>query len=166
MNKKHILLFECILANKSVIAKRIVRYLLEIEGKAKDSLKFISLVDSMSDIDSLENLKKRVELLQKRLLETESIRGFANLMENSKSEISINDFAKSTYDRLKIGRNTLFSFMREKKILTRKNLPMQEYIVRGYFKVKIKLIKGEVKYQPLLTGKGQLWLFKIIENKI
>lgn len=165
LNRKHILFLACLLANSSVIAKMIVRYLLEIEEKADNDLRINSLVNSMPNICSLENLKKRVELLQKRLLETESIQEFANLMKNSQSEVSINDFAKSTYDSLRIGRNTLFSFMRETKILTRKNFPMQEYIVRGYFKVKIKVINGEVKYQPFLTGKGQLWLFKKIKFK-
>lgn len=63
-----------------------------------------------------------------------------------------------------MGRNTMFKKLREAHILNSSNIPLQEYVNRGYFKVKEKLIKRTekdfmVKY-TLVTQKGLMWLCK------
>ena len=67
-------------------------------------------------------------------------------------------------DGKKIGRNTLFEFLRNSNILMDDNLPYQTYINRGYFVVVeyTMWIKNKPKLcrQTLVTGKGQLYITK------
>lgn len=164
LNKKHILFLACLLANKSYVAKSIVNYLLEIESKASNELKFDSLQNSFQGVCNEIDLKKELERLRLCLEKSKPLVEFVEVIKESKSEISLNDFAKSTYQRFKIGRNTLFKILKEQKILTTRNKPFQKYLNRGYFVVKLKMINGQIKYQPLLTGKGQVWLFQTIKK--
>lgn len=166
LNKKHILFLACILVNSSESAKAIVKYLLELEELASNDLKAIALERSMGDVADIDDLREKIEMLQSKLTEVQPLIEFAQIVRNSDTEISINDFAKSTYDKFKLGRNKIFAFMREERIIDRKNMPMHHYIQRGYFKVKIRTLGEEEKYQPLLTGKGQVWLFDRINKKM
>jgi anti-repressor protein len=56
------------------------------------------------------------------------------------------------------GRNRLFKFLREKKVLMKNNLPYQEYLERGYFKVREVSTTRKDKVvnvtQTLVTAKG------------
>lgn len=76
----------------------------------------------------------------------------------------MNDVAKC----LGIGRNKLFAFLREKKIIRSNNTPYQEYIDRGYFEVKEKPIKmGDASFnyaQTFVTAKGVDYISKLIEK--
>lgn len=166
LNKKHILFLACILVNSSETAKAIVKYLLELEELASNDLKAIALERSMGDVSDIDDLRKKIEILQSKLTEVQPLIEFAQIVRNSDTEISINDFAKSTYDKFKLGRNKIFAFMREERIIDRKNMPMHHYIQRGYLKFKMRTLGGEMKYQPLVTGKGQLWLFDRINKKM
>lgn len=69
---------------------------------------------------------------------------------------------------LRTGRNRLFRELRNKRILKSNNLPMQEYLDRGYFRVvQNPLYFGEngVPYaQTMVTGKGLVWLSKQIAD--
>jgi phage antirepressor YoqD-like protein len=64
------------------------------------------------------------------------------------------------------GQKRLFEILRGKKILMMNNLPYQEYIDRGYFKVKVKPIPSLDKdySQTYVTPKGELWLSKLINQ--
>jgi len=76
------------------------------------------------------------------------------------SLISINDFAKTTYGTLGLGQKKLFQEMRSNGILNSQNRSYQCYINAGYFEVVTRVINGRVIYQPMLTGKGEVFLFK------
>jgi anti-repressor protein len=56
------------------------------------------------------------------------------------------------------GRNRMFAFLRDKKVLMKSNEPYQEYIDRGYFKVRqvpVAIKNSTVnKTQTLVTAKG------------
>ena len=71
-------------------------------------------------------------------------------------------------DGKKIGRNTLFEFLRNSNILMNDNLPYQTYINRGYFVVVEYTMynKREPKLcrQTLVTGKGQLYITKKVKE--
>lgn len=71
-------------------------------------------------------------------------------------------------DGKKIGRNTLFEFLRNSNILMNDNLPYQTYINRGYFIVVEYTMynKREPKLcrQTLVTGKGQLYITKKVKE--
>lgn len=57
------------------------------------------------------------------------------------------------------GRNRLFEFLREEKILDDRNIPYQTYVEQGYFSVRIKVISnGENKSVTLVTPRGMVWL--------
>lgn len=76
---------------------------------------------------------------------------------------------KIVADAVGVGRNTLFKFLREEKILTSGNVPYRRYIDRGYFKVIEKTIEmgGQVinKPQTLVTAKGIDYIGRIIKEK-
>ena len=54
----------------------------------------------------------------------------------------------------------MFQKMRFNGILSSQNRLYQCYLDRGYFEVVTRVINGRVIYQPMLTGKGEVWLFK------
>lgn len=67
-----------------------------------------------------------------------------------------------------IGRNKLFEFCREKKILMSNNEPYQKYIDLDYFEVKIISIKRSDNSfnttQTFITAKGQEYIYKLLVN--
>lgn len=64
----------------------------------------------------------------------------------------------------KVGRNKMYRVLRENKIVNSRNVPMQEYVNRGYFKLKDKLITRSsgnfTVVTTLCTQKGLMWLCK------
>lgn len=53
-----------------------------------------------------------------------------------------------------MGRNNLFRFLREKGILMKSNVPYQEYLDRGYFKIVEVETGAGVKVKPVVYQKG------------
>jgi anti-repressor protein len=104
-------------------------------------------------------LQVKVKLLEPKAAVFEQISESVNL-------ISIGDAAKVL--NLDFGRNKLFEKLRNFGILMSTNVPYQKYITQGYFETKIKPITmGEVtqdKTTTFVTGKGMVWLAKIIHN--
>jgi anti-repressor protein len=94
----------------------------------------------------------------------------AELMErvlDTDDKIDIGQAAKIL--QLPFGRNTLFEQLREKGIFfMNRNEPKQEYIERGYFQLKEKLIERD-NHQPfvvikvLVTQKGLQYIAKLFE---
>lgn len=65
------------------------------------------------------------------------------------------------------GRNKLFQFLRDQKVLRSNNLPYQEYIDRGYFDVRQYSITHftsgiENKTQTLVTPKGMAYIHDLL----
>ncbi|EHN0545894.1 phage antirepressor KilAC domain-containing protein [Escherichia coli] len=85
------------------------------------------------------------------------------------SGILIGNYAKV----VGIGPNKLFAWMRDHKILiasgSRRNVPMQEYMERGYFTVKETAVNTnhgiQISFTTKITGRGQQWLTrKLLDN--
>ncbi|VVZ80945.1 Uncharacterized phage-encoded protein [Escherichia coli] len=85
------------------------------------------------------------------------------------SGILIGNFAKV----VGIGPNKLFAWMLDHKILiasgSRRNVPMQEYMDRGYFTVKETAVNTnhgiQISFTTKITGRGQQWLTrKLLDN--
>lgn len=85
------------------------------------------------------------------------------------SGILIGNYAKV----VGIGPNKLFAWMRDHKILiasgSRQNVPMQEYMERGYFTVKETAVNTnhgiQISFTTKITGRGQQWLTrKLLDN--
>ena len=98
-----------------------------------------------------------------KLEEQEPLVAFANKVSDSSNLIDMGKLAKLLNDEhIKIGRNKLFQWLREQKILMKNNIPYQRYIDSGYFQVKESTFKtpyGEKTAQTTyVTGKGQIYI--------
>lgn len=92
---------------------------------------------------------------------------FAEAVHETKSNITVEKFAKLLYDKsgLRIGRNKMFKLLRINGYLDEKNIPYQRYIDSGYF-VTCEVMKyGKPYIVTLITGKGQLKLFKELSGR-
>ena len=92
---------------------------------------------------------------------------FFDAVTDSKTAISIGEVAKVL--DMGIGQNKLFAFLREKKILDRQNIPYQEYIDRGYFRIVEQKyeVHGEVRIniKTLVFQKGIDWIRKQLQKE-
>ena len=159
-NRKHVLLFACYLNHTSEVAKQIVHYLIQVESSVSMETKIDALLSSLVHWDSLPS-ECRSSIYMQTINELRKARGlvaFAESVGESASLVSINDFAKATYRTLELGRNKLFREMRLNGILNHKNRPYHCYIKSGYFQVVTRVINCKVIHQPMLTGKGEVWL--------
>ena len=84
---------------------------------------------------------------------------------SAKNSQSMSTVAKS----LGIGRNKLFKFLREQKVLRQNNEPYQTYIDRGYFRVRQVPISRSTgvfnKPQTLVTAKGIDFIARLLKQK-
>ena len=111
-----------------------------------------------------------INQLNERIRRDEPKVRFADHVSDSVNLIDMNDMAKLCADHgIRIGRTRLFRWLRSKGILMGGNLPYQEYIERGYFKVKESVFDycGEPKtyQQTLVTGKGQQYILGRLINE-
>lgn len=86
---------------------------------------------------------------------------FADHISGYKGTISVGSLAKLlSKNGITIGRNKLYRWMRDEKILNQDNIPYQKYMDTGYFTV-IETMKNGYPYQVTrVTGTGQLFLQK------
>ena len=88
---------------------------------------------------------------------------FADHVGDSTNVIDVNRMAKLCADHgIRIGRNRLFAWLRSRGILMGGNIPYQEYIENGYFRVKESVYEsnGQTRtyQQTFVTGKGQQYI--------
>lgn len=90
---------------------------------------------------------------------------FADAIEGATGSIDVETFSKVLFDEfgIKIGRNSLMKWFRDRKYLTSNNLPYQNVLNRNLMKVKEGTFKkpgnpDPISYtQPRITGKGQIF---------
>lgn len=109
----------------------------------------------------------KAERAQKEALQAQALADrpkvqFAEAVEASSGSVKVGDFAKMVSKRngVQIGQNKLYKWMRDKKILTRDNIPYQRYMKAGYFEVSEFLLCGRPVKMTYITGKGQTYLYK------
>lgn len=109
----------------------------------------------------------KAERAQKEALQAQALADrpkvqFAEAVEASSGSVKVGDFAKMVSKRngVQIGQNKLYKWMRDKKILTRDNIPYQRYMKAGYFEVAEFLLRGRPVKMTYITGKGQTYLYK------
>ena len=117
-------------------------------------------------IIATQTLRKKDKIIaskNKQLEAQEPLVNFANKVSNSSNLIDMDKMAKLLKDeKINIGRNRLFQWLRKKEILMKNNVPYQKYIERGYF--KLKELAYETPYGTktnvitLITGKGQIYI--------
>lgn len=95
---------------------------------------------------------------------------FAEAVLKSEDNIKVGDMARIlSNNHLKIGRNKMFEYLRNNKIVDRDNLAYQTYIDQGYFFIKentYSVPSGKVHLgkTTLITPKGQTWLVNKIRE--
>lgn len=104
-----------------------------------------------------------INQLNERIRKDEPKVKFADHVGDSTNVIDVNRMAKLCADHgIRIGRNRLFAWMRSRGILMGGNIPYQEYIENGYFRVKESVYEtnGQKRtyQQTFVTGKGQQYI--------
>ena len=110
-----------------------------------------------------------INQLNERIRHDQPLVEFANQVSNSENLIDMNAMAKlAVEEKIPIGRNRLFRWLRENGILMSDNLPYQKYIDRGYFAVKETVFEVDsmtrTYQQTLVTGKGQHFIVGLLKK--
>lgn len=107
--------------------------------------------------------------LQERIRHDQPLVEFAEQVAGTENLIDMNEMAKlAREEKIPIGRNRLFSWLRSKNILMGNNLPYQRYIERGYFSVKESVFDTgtmtKTYQQTCVTGKGQRFVIALLKK--
>ena len=113
-------------------------------------------------------LQRRIDDANKEIEKLKPAAEFAYQICSSKDAIDIGNCAKVL--NRNIGRNNLFEFLRNRKILQQDNIPYQKYIDSGYFRVietKYTIPSGETKIslKTLVLQKGVAYINKLLKEK-
>lgn len=102
-------------------------------------------------------------LAERQMREMKPLAEFADHVSNTKDLIDVGRMAKLLHDEhIDIGRNKLFQWLRDNRILMKNNTPYQSYVDGGYFKVREST--QDTAYGPkvftttYITGKGQIYI--------
>ena len=116
---------------------------------------------------ALKLADKTISGLKTQLLEMKPKADFFDAVADSKTAISMNEVAK-VLNIKGYGRNNLFEFLRENKVLDRWNVPYQRYVDNGWFRVIEQHYQknGEpiVTTKTLVYQKGVDGIRKMIEK--
>lgn len=108
--------------------------------------------------------EERAEIAEAKIKVLEPKAEFYDTVANTDTTFDFGQAAKIM--QLGIGRNTLLTKLRNRKILDSKNVPYQRFVTAGYFEVKQKDFhvgdKVKVHMQARFTEKGIKW---VIQNK-
>lgn len=116
---------------------------------------------------ALEQLYEKETVIEQKTLQLEQQKhkvDFFDLVIDSKSAVDMRKVA-AVIGIKDLGRNNLFEFLRNSKILSRGNIPYRQYIDSGYFRVieqEYKNSKGEVKMRckTVVFQKGVDYIIK------
>ena len=113
-------------------------------------------------------LQRRIQDANKEIEKLKPAAEFAYQICSSKDAIDIGNCAKVL--NRNIGRNNLFEFLRNRKVLQQDNIPYQKYIDSGYFRVietKYTISSGETKIslKTLVLQKGVAYINKLLREK-
>lgn len=153
----------CLVAGYSAALRiRIIRRWQELEQQVHQPAMMIPQTLPEALRLAAELAEQKMELERKVALDAPAV-AFAKQIASIEKGITLSAFAKT----VGLGPTKLFGMLRERKILMscrgeRWNLPMQEFVDRGYFATRESAFEsnGEkrISFTPLITGKGQQWL--------
>ena len=158
------------------VRAKIIEYINVLESKLKkqDQKKDLLLtiydggqnaILASKQLTELEVKEATTPLLNK-IEEDKPLVEFAEQVSLSADAIDIGTFSKLIKDEdIKLGRNQLFEWLRDNKYLMKNNVPYQQYIDNGYFKVIEQIYKtpygNKINVKTLITPIGQI---KLIEK--
>lgn len=113
----------------------------------------------------VESVKVNQVLEEKAQLNAPKVALYDTAM-SAKNNMTMMHVAKT----LGIGRNKLFDFLREQKVLMKNNIPYETYVSRGYFDVRQYTITHfttglENKTQTMVTPKGMAWIHTLLTER-
>ncbi|MBE6877414.1 MAG: phage antirepressor Ant, partial [Ruminococcus sp.] len=144
-------------------------------GYVNDEELFISTYMPHAD-DATQQLFRmslqQIRRLNEKIEHDKPLVDFANYVGKSETLIDMGAMAKlaeKEMENIRIGRNRLFKWLREKGVLMNNNLPYQRYIETGYFQVCDanggSKEKSLIFPQTMVTGKGQIYLINRLKNE-
>lgn len=147
--------------------KQARQYFIECERKAKSNV--VDITSALSDPNHLRNAllvyTEKVIALEAKVQEQAPKAKFHDDVAQAINAQSLQEVAKV----LGTGPNRLFKFLREQGILMRNNLPYQQYIDNGCFKVVEKqyhdgIGESHTYSRTLVTGKGLAFIHSRIQK--
>lgn len=109
------------------------------------------------EVEARQQLQEKVQMMEPKA-------EMYDVLLSSQNSQSMSEVAKC----FGIGRNKLFAFLRDKKVLRHNNEPYQRYMDRGYFTVREVIIaKGDMtvnKTQTLVTAKGIDFIGRLLKE--
>ena len=135
-------------------------YFIECEKKAQSNQ--VAIPQTLSEALMLAaNLAKEVESKKLQITELQPKGEYYDTVANTSNTFDLACVAKNL--DLPFGRNILFEKLRQHGILNKENIPYQNYVDAGYFKVKQmnfvdKKDRVYIKFQTRVTDKGLKWL--------
>ena len=135
-------------------------------GYIADDEQFLRFYAPTADEPTMAFIRAQMEIargLCRKIDADKPLVEFAGHVMGSSNAIDMNSMAKIAANQgINIGSVRLFRWLRKHRILMGNNLPYQEYIDRGYFSVRVRLLHlpdGCKTYrQTLVTGKGQEYI--------
>ena len=148
---------EICMLQRTETGRKIRQYFLDLEKawNTPEQIMARALKVAQYTIDSLnfqiEEMKPKAE--------------FFDTVADSKTAIQIGDVAKLLAVK-GLGRNNLFEFLRQKKVIGKDNIPYQQYVDTGYFRVieQKYTVDGEVRIsiKTLVYQKGIDWIRRMV----
>ena len=130
------------MVQKNEKAREVRQYLIDLEKVWNSPEQVMARALKLAD--------KTISSLKTQLLEMKPKADFFDAVADSKTAISMNEVAK-VLNIKGYGRNNLFEFLRENKVLDRWNVPYQRYIDNGWFRVIEQ--KDQKNGEPVITTK-------------
>ena len=172
-------LYSLILSSKLPEAKQFKRWVTsEVLPSIRKDGGYISISNEMSDEEIMAKAlvvaqktieRKNLELQEQKkiILEQQPKVEFYDDVAGSKDAVAMKEVAKVLGIK-GLGRNKLFKFLRDRKILDRNNMPYQEYVDRGYFRVieqRYNTNNGDIKitFTTLVYNKGIEYIRKLLK---
>ena len=114
---------------------------------------------------ALDLQKEKVQLT----IENAEMKPKAEFVDNTfiprEGSILVRDFAKLIYNAVtsEFGEKKLYEFLRQNKLVTKANTPMQKYVEMGIFEMKNSSNNG-TRLVTYITNKGQTYLYNKIKD--
>lgn len=150
-------------------ATLVKQHIQEHHNLSSRQIDFVSTVAEENQMiaQAFSILQRRIEDANKEIEKLKPAAEFAYQICSSKDAIDIGNCAKVL--NRNIGRNNLFEFLRNRKILQQDNIPYQKYIDSGYFRVietKYTIPSGETKIslKTLVLQKGVAYINKLLRE--
>ena len=161
---------EICMIQRTDLGREFRKYFIECEKKLKQQAPqdYLSALKQLVAAEEERIKLQQQNQKQQLLLEEQQPKvEFYDDVAGSKDAVAMKEVAKVLGIK-GMGRNKLFKFLRDKKILDRNNMPYQEYVDRGYFRVieqRYNTNNGDIKitFTTLVYNKGIEYIRKLLK---